>query len=324
MNRPTVLVVDDVPDNVKRLGDALEDEGYDVLAAYRGDEAVALARSERPDLILMGVMLPGMDGIEACRRLKADPELAPIPLIMLAARVDGGTTVNGLDAGAEDTITEPRELPIVVARVRSALRLKRSVDAQRRLKAEMATQTRLLGSYNRKIEEQSEQLHEASIRDPLTRLYNRRHFVEQANGLLALAKRNGKPLTGLMIDVDHFKRINDCHGHAAGDQVLEAFAGGLEGGLRRSDLVGRYGGEEFALILPETDGPGAEILADRIRQRALAVRVMDGRRRVRVSVSIGVVVYDPERHDDVADLLREASEVFRAVKRDGRDRVVVA
>ena len=220
---PLVLVADD--DGVTRavVSAWLARSGYAIVAARDGEEALRLTGERSPDLLLVDVTMPGLDGYDVCRAIQTGAE-APPPLIFLTAHGDTAARVTGLDAGAVDYIVKPFDQDELVARVRAALRTKSVRDGLARQAAH----------------------------DPLTGLLNRRELDARAVGAVALAKRHGRALSCLMLDIDHFKGINDEHGHAAGDVVLHETARRLTAACRVSDIVARYGGEEFVLLLPET------------------------------------------------------------------------
>ncbi len=292
-----VLVADDVVDNVKLLAYELTDHGYEVVTAFDGPQAIAVAYAERPDVILLDIMMPGLDGIEVCRRLKADPELRSIPVIMISALDMDQDVVRGLDAGAQDYVTKPFALPIVLARVRSAARTKADSDT---------------------IAEMNTRLSELAITDGLTGLKNHRYFRESLLSLRALTNRQGLPLSLLMMDVDHFKAYNDNFGHPAGDRVLRELATVITGQVRQQDVVARYGGEEFAILLPGADESAIRATATRLRSAIAAVRWP----LRSITVSMGAATQAPGGSDLQALIDRADSALYQA-KRNGRDRLVV-
>jgi len=234
-----VLVVDDMPDNVKLLCLELKELGYEVSAADRGSEALRVAAADPPDLILLDVMMPEMDGIEVCRRLKADDRLCTIPVILVTANDSDDDMVRGLDAGADDYVAKPFHLRVLAARVRAALRTKHLEDA----------------------------LVEQAHIDPLTGLRNRRGFMDRLRQEWARIERHGGPLSFVMADLDHFKRVNDAFGHSGGDCLLQEVAQTIARECRQTDLAARYGGDEFAVIVPEASAHRAAQLAERCRQK---------------------------------------------------------
>jgi len=293
---PKVLVADDIPDNVKLLAYELSDHGYEVVTAYNGRQALEVARLECPDVILLDVMMPGLDGIEVCRRLKADAELKNIPVIMISACDMEQDVIRGLDAGAHDYVTKPFSLPIVLARVRSAARAKADSD--------------LIAKIN-------EQLAELAVTDALTGLRNQRYFREALSSLFSLTTRQRVPLSVVMIDVDHFKAYNDSAGHPAGDRVLKAVAGVLVGHVREQDVVARYGGEEFVVVLPGADAFAASATAERLRCEVASypwpLRP--------VTISLGAATLEPGG-PDLQTLVDRADRALYAAKRGGRNRLV--
>lgn len=291
-----VLVVDDQPTNLQALYHVLQHE-HTVLAATKGAAALAIARDKHPDLILLDVVMPEMDGHEVCRRLKADPETRDIPVIFVTGQAEPDAETTGLGLGAVDFITKPFNPDVVRARVRTHLMLKR----------------------------QSDQLRSWVYIDGLTGAYNRRHFDERLRAEWGRCQREGAALSVLMIDVDQFKRFNDTHGHAHGDVCLRAVARSLGGGLHRStDQLFRYGGEEFVCLLPNTDEAGAVVVAEHLRHQVenLQLEHPTGGPALQVTVSIGVGVMRTPPMREPAALVREADLNLYAAKDSGRNRVV--
>jgi diguanylate cyclase (GGDEF)-like protein len=295
-HRPTVLVVDDVPSNLDVLVDHLHLENIELMVALSGEEGLNLARSERPDLILLDVMMPGMDGYEVCRRLKQDPQLSDIPVLFLTALGEEVDAERGFALGALDYIHKPFSLPLLKARMRNHLALKRKTD----------------------------QLAELACTDGLTGIANRRHFDETCAIEWMRAQRNQLALAVIAIDVDHFKAYNDCYGHGEGDICLKRVAQALRTTIKRpGDLLARYGGEEFIALLPETCVPNALILAERLRLAVADLAIPHARSPVGavVSISLGVASAIPERSGHVEALLRAADEQLYRAKHGGRNRV---
>ena len=293
---PKVLVVDDVPDNVKLLAYELSDHGYEVVTAHDGPKALRLARETLPDVILLDVMMPGMDGIEVCRRLKADPLLRTIPVVMVSAREREDDVVQGFDAGAQDYITKPFNTRILLARVRSAARAKADHDTITELNRLLAEQVTV---------------------DSLTGARNRAYLRDAMNQAMSLSTRRQLPLSLVMVDVDHFKSYNDTFGHPAGDGVLRAVVEVFSGVLRAYDVIARYGGEEFVVLLPASDSDSARVAADRLRAGLAAYPWP----RRPVTASFGVATTD-SRPTEPLSLLGRADRALYQAKREGRDRVV--
>jgi two-component system cell cycle response regulator len=449
-----VLVVDDIVPNVKVLEAKLTAEYFDVATASNGPDALEAAEKDPPDAVLLDVMMPGMDGFEVCRRLKANPKLAHVPVIMVTALSDPTDRVQGLAAGADDFLTKPVNDIALFARLRSLVRLKLMMDELRlrettsntlgmvepaglqiagdfpnarvliveddrrsaeRLSATLGPNYRVtletnpaealvvarggdfdlavvslaLQSYDglrfcaqfrsseatrgvpllllvdegdekrlakgleigatdyvmrpidrneflarartqvrrKRYQDRLRQNYHASlalaVTDPLTALYNRRYMETHLANLLV---RDGglRPIAVLILDIDFFKSINDSYGHPVGDEVLREISDRLQRNVRGVDLACRYGGEEFVVVLPDTDREAAMVVAERIRKAVGEVpfRVRADVGTLRVSCSIGVAVHKPGAKAE--DVLREADAALYQAKGEGRDRVAAA
>jgi len=300
--RTHILIVDDHPDNVDLLRDRLEARGYATIVARDGEEALrAASEAPSPDLILLDVMLPKVDGIEVARRIKANKSLPFMPIIMQTALDSTESKVEGLDAGADDYITKPINFAELEARVRSWLRIKSLQD---------------------EVERQSREILRISQTDALTEIDNRRYLQERLNEAFEHAKRMHESLACLMCDLDLFKSVNDTHGHQVGDVVLKQLAQILKSEAREIDRVGRYGGEEFMLILPGTSAEAAMRFADRVRN-AVAQRTFafDGG-SVQRTISCGVAGWPHPRISNVDELVRAADDALYVAKETGRNRVI--
>jgi two-component system cell cycle response regulator len=452
-----VLVVDDTIANVKLLEAKLAVEYFDVVTAYNGEEAITSATANPPDIILLDIMMPGMDGFEVCRQLKGDARTAHVPIIMVTALSDAEDRVRGLEAGADDFLTKPVNDVALYARIRSLVRLKMTADEWRlrqatgshlgmlvddgaakpkaggggnllvvednaayaeRLRRALATdndvldvvsqpaeglaranegfydivivslalretdglrlcaqmrsqnQTRNMplvalvedGDYariakaldlgvndyilrsadsqeilarcrtqirRRRYQDGLRATFERNVAlaliDSLTGLYNRRYLTAHLAALMDRGLRTKKPLALLMVDVDHFKKVNDSYGHAVGDEVLMAVADRLSRHLRSFDTVARWGGEEFVVIMPEAETRVAMAVAERLRnkmsEQSITVRHTVGTLNVTVSIGVAIAGDDITTPDD---LLRAADSALYEAKRQGRDRVIKA
>ncbi len=449
-----VLVVDDIPANVKLLEAKLGAEYFEVVTAGSGPEALSVIEAEKPDIVLLDVMMPGMDGFEVCRRIKSNPASAHVPVVMVTALDQVSDRVQGLEAGADDFLTKPVNDVALFARVRSLVRLKTMVDELRLRQATGETMGLVEGSENilteqpgrgrilivedrdqsaqriaetlgrdhdveivpqtteaavrakggdydlviaslsldrqdglrfcatlRSLEptrqtpilaivdegdvkrlvraldigvtdylmrpvERSElvarvqtQLRrkrysdrlrhslqlslEMAITDQLTGLFNRRYMSRHLNTLIANANAMGKPVSFLILDIDFFKQVNDTYGHDVGDEVLREFANRISANVRGIDLACRYGGEEFVVVMPDTDLNFAYMVAERLRQAVADApfRISADPGQLPVTISVGVTA--SEGSGDTADaLLKRADQALYRAKRDGRNRVV--
>lgn len=449
-----VLVVDDVAANVKLLEDRLTAEYFDVVTAYDGAAALDLCARAQCDIVLLDVMMPGIDGFEVCRRLKADPKTHHIPVVIITALDQPSDRVRGLEAGADDFLTKPVADTALFARVRSLARLKmlgdelrlraqttreigmsdalmeaisdtgeggrillvddRVSSSTRMAEALAATQTveietephealfraaesghdvvvvslslqnfdalrlcaqirslertrmtpivliadpdqnaRVLRGlevgvndylvrpldaneliarirtqvrrrrYTERLRTNLQASMELAITDGLTGLHNRRYLEMHLQALMDQAASRSRPLSALVVDIDFFKKVNDRHGHDAGDDVLREFSRRLKASVRGIDLAVRLGGEEFVVVMPETDGAVAKIVAERIRTKTAArpFTVASGRETLDVTVSVGVASY-LGGEDDAGALLKRADVALYRAKSDGRNRVV--
>jgi diguanylate cyclase (GGDEF)-like protein len=278
----------------------LEDEGYQVVEAADGEGALAQCAAIRPDAVLLDIEMPGLDGHEVLARLKADPALADIPVVFLTGRTGTVDMVEGLRAGAHDYLRKPFEQSELLARVGGAVRVKRLQDQLRERNAELQALSRT---------------------DPLTGTYNRRHMDAELARLTSSARRHGQTHAVIMFDIDYFKQVNDAEGHPGGDVVLQEFARRVKATVRTEDVVGRWGGEEFLVILPLTDLEGAIRLAERVRAVVADLPIAVGDHDRIITVSAGCAAASGR---DVRNLVHRADAALYAAKAAGRNRVVGA
>ncbi|MBM9538691.1 diguanylate cyclase domain-containing protein [Desulfobulbus alkaliphilus] len=294
--RPVVLIVDDQPVNIHALASLLR-EDYTLLAAASGTRALELAKGEKvPDLILLDIMMPAMNGYEVCRQLKNDPKTKDIPVIFITARSDSEDEAMGLDLGAVDYIAKPFNNAVVRARVRTHLKLKTHTDMLEKL----------------------------AMVDGLTGVANRRSFDRALEMEWRRTARSGQAVSIVMIDIDHFKEYNDHYGHGAGDDILQRIAGTLSTVIKRlSDLLARYGGEEFVVLLPETDAGGAGMLADSIRQAVVDLALPHDFSPVakHITISAGYATQRASPNCSPRHLLGAADQALYTAKKTGRNRV---
>lgn len=295
--KATVLVVDDTPDNLALLSGLLKDD-YQVKVANNGETALKIATADPPpDLILLDVMMPGMDGLEVCRQLKKNPHTGKIPVIFVTAKNEECDEETGLNLGAVDYISKPFSVPITLARIRTHIQLKQQADL----------------------------LESIALADALTHIPNRRRFDEAMSAEWKRAAREKTQLSLLMIDIDHFKEYNDHYGHGAGDACLQSVAAKLLAGVSRpADLVARYGGEEFVVILPESDGQAAAHIATHLCKSIHDLKLPHAHSGVQpfVTVSIGSATVMPcGEISSSAALIAEADKMLYQAKNTGRNRV---
>ena len=303
-----ILIVDDHEDNIELLRARLESWGYTTESAMDGGQALQKVEAEPPDLILLDVMMPHIDGMEVARRVKSNTSLPFIPIIMQTALDTTEDKVEGLEAGADDYITKPIEFPELKARLRSMLRIKRLQEE--------------LEERERQLLEANERLRYMSQTDGLTGLDNRRHLEQQLDAMFAHAKRLSEPLSCVMCDLDRFKAVNDTYGHQAGDAVLKQFARILKNEAREKvDRVGRYGGEEFMLLLPGTVLDAAVTFAERVRKEVESRTFTFDGGTIKRSASFGVAGWPHPRIASCDALVRAADDALYVAKETGRNRV---
>lgn len=291
-----ILVVDDDANTARLVRGWYTGRPVQVLDAKDGDEGVRRAISEKPDIILMDLMMPRTNGFEASRRLKADPATSGIPVILLSARREPQTKREAFDAGIDHYVEKPFDLDEMDARIRSMIEKSKAY-----LKLEV----------------------EATV-DEKTGLANYRVFYKKLREEWERSERYKLPLSIVMLDLDDFKSVNDSFGHQAGDRVLREFAMLVSGGARGTDLAARYGGEEFAMILPHTDRERAEHVAERIRAAVADFSFLEPDHQLRVTVSAGVATFAPSPVIASAEqLVSAADRALYAAKKAGKNQVVV-
>jgi two-component system, cell cycle response regulator len=305
---PRILIVDDHEDNVQLLRTALGSWGYRAESASNGADAIRQVEQNPPDLILLDAMMPQLDGFTVARRLKEHPDLPFIPIIMQTALAAVEDKVRGLEAGADDYITKPIDFAELNARLRSMLRIKRLQDE--------------LEERERQLLEANERLRHMSQTDGLTGLANRRHLEHELEDMFEHSERLNEPFSCVMCDLDRFKSLNDTFGHQAGDVVLKQFAKILLREARTIDKVGRYGGEEFMLLLPGTVPDAAVTFAERLRREIESHTFTFDGGQVRRTASFGVAGWPHPRIPNCDRLVRAADDALYVAKETGRNRVV--
>ena len=317
-----ILVVDDHEDNIELLRARLEARGYEVFGASDGQAALDQVEHLSPDLILLDVMMPKMDGMEVVRRLKANKNLPFIPVIMQTALDSTENKVEGLDAGADDYITKPINFAELEARVNALLRIKQLQADLAASNVELAANKKELSETNGKLSEANEKLLRISLTDGLTGIDNRRCLEERLHEMWQHSMRLHEPIALIMCDIDKFKSVNDKFGHQAGDSVLKEIAKLLKDEAREIDRVGRYGGEEFLLILSGTVLDAAVTFAERLREKVEGHTFSYTGGTLRRTISCGVAASPHPRVKDQEALLRAADDALYVAKETGRNRVV--
>lgn len=301
----TVLVIDDSVDAHELVEFLLAGEGFEIRQAMSGDEGLAAAVREPPDLILLDVDMPAPNGFDVCRALKGHAATQAVPIVFLTGASATAEKIRGLDMGAIDYVTKPFDPAELRARVLSALRTKFMMDL----------------------------LSQRAMIDGLTGLWNRSYFDHRLRTEAMVAERTGEPLACVMLDVDHFKAVNDAHGHPGGDHVLRAIAAAVTRAARKQDVVARAGGEEFAVLMPGVSVTGAAMLAERLRGEVENSPVTYREAVVNVTCSFGVAdISGPTRVANSGGeagsgtcqaLVERADTALYRAKRGGRNRVMI-
>jgi diguanylate cyclase (GGDEF)-like protein len=321
-----ILVVEDDLEMNNYVALALRMEGYEVLQAHNGLRALEIAREFAPDLIMSDVEMPQMGGLAMAQELQKDTTTATIPIIFVTGRHELEARVHGLEYSV-DYVVKPFATPELVARVRAALRL-------RNLEKQLRSANEELARMNTELEKANTQLAQLAMTDELTNVCNRRGFEKYLEDELYRARRLGTPLALVMFDLDHFKQINDTWGHAQGDVVLQVFSQLLRESSRHIDTVSRYGGEEFAVVLPATDEEGARHFAEKARAATEAIEIarVTGDAEIlsplRITVSGGSAVLGEFQADAPSEvimhgLIQAADRCLYEAKQNGRNRIVV-
>ncbi len=295
-----VLVADDSPVYRKLVEQALSQDSCAALFANSGHQAIEIFEREHPDLVITDWVMPDLTGIELCQRIRAGSQSSYTYVIILTSNAEKENVVKGLSAGADDYLTKPFDRAELLARVHVGQRL---IDLHRQIEAK-----------NRLLEE-------LALTDPLTGLPNRRAIEEWSARQLSGAARHGFPLWVVLMDLDHFKSVNDNYGHDAGDTVLKKFGEVLRANTRLSDISGRIGGEEFLLVLTHADEKSVMVVLDRIRQQLAAERFEWNGSVISVTASFGVAGFSGKKAPEFGQLVKQADAALYRAKDHGRNRI---
>jgi two-component system, cell cycle response regulator len=290
-----ILVIDDINFNIVILTNILEKEGFRVFSVNNGLSILEITHRFKPDVILLDIIMPIMDGFEVCKLLKSNYELKDIPVIMVTARTEGTDIKKALEIGAFDYVKKPFDEIEIIARIKSALRLKNLQD----------------------------ELKELATKDGLTGLYNYTLLVELSEKEIAKQQRSNMDISFAMIDIDFFKKINDTYGHIFGNSVLKGLSNILVNSVRKGDIVARYGGDEFCLVLPETNIQDAFQLCERIRKKIETLNFNIGNETVKITGSMGVFLKDYRNNIDLSEIIQKVDKNLYKAKNNGRNRVEI-
>lgn len=300
-----VLIVDDISQNIQLVMEILDAQGYSTTFARNGKQALERIEMAKPDLILLDLMMPGMNGLDVCAILKANPDYGNIPIIFLTASEEGENLIEAFEKGAVDYITKPFKTPELLARVKTHLTLKRTQDA---------------------LKKAYEEMEKLATTDPLTEIANRRAILEIGRQEFLRSKRYKTEFCLFILDVDYFKKINDNYGHDIGDLVLISMVSIVNNSLRKVDKLGRagklgrLGGEEFIIILPETSLESGIKVADRIRLTIEKGSITTPIVTIKLTVSIGLSSYTADDHS-ISDIMKRADNALYEAKEKGRNQV---
>lgn len=304
INKQKILIVDDSNENIVLLDSMLKDD-YEVLFATSGQRALEVAQESEPDIILLDIIMPEMDGYEVIENLKDNTQTQNIPVIFLTAKTSKEDLLKGFQLGSVDYIAKPFFEEEIKAR------LKTHLDNRQLIKQ--------LESANKKLEQ-------ISLSDPLTGIANRRYFDQFLEQMFSITQRERKPLSLLIIDVDYFKKYNDCYGHFAGDQCLQTIAETLDNFANRGgDLASRYGGEEFAMILSDTSSENAEQFASNCRMAVEALQIPHSASDISeyITISIGITTLEGKIGETIEQILQDADKALYQAKSGGRNQICI-
>jgi diguanylate cyclase (GGDEF)-like protein len=307
MQNATILIVDDTVKNIDLLTAVLESREYKVKTATNGLEALAAMQESIPDLVVLDVMMPEMSGYEVCQAIRQNPKTKLLPVLMLSALDPTLEKVKGLEAGADDFLGKPLNQAELFAKIESLLRIANIHNESRDNLTLLETQAQY---------------------DPLTKSLSRTEILLRLSMEIDRSQRNKCSLALMAVDIDYFKKINDHYGHQIGDEVLINLVREIQTTLRSTDSIGRIGGEEFLILLPDTETEGASEIAERIRgDIAKATFEKSPSTPIKITISIGIAIFNPNHHLDtsqdilIKDLVNQADMSMYAAKQNGRNQI---
>ncbi|MFP4179311.1 MAG: diguanylate cyclase [Spirochaetaceae bacterium] len=325
--KKSILVVDDNPQNIQLVATHLKSEGYRIAFSQHGVDALEKTAHKVFDLVLLDVMMPEIDGFEVCRRIKGRPDYRDVPILFLTAKTDKESIIEGFNAGAVDYVVKPFYGAELLARVRTHLQIRSFQEKLENINAKLNRElekskemTEELSEAKEELQKANTQLYEKATRDPLTGLFNRRKMIDSLEYETKRTERGDTSYSLVLCDIDHFKTINDSHGHDCGDVILKEVAEILKSTTRKQDRISRWGGEEFLILLPETEEPGALTLADKIRKTVEEKDFSCPELSIKLSMTFGVSVSSGEK--DPESCIKEADIALYNGKNNGRNRVV--
>jgi len=304
-----VLIVDDNPQNLKVLGNVLkQNTSYSLAFAMNGEEALEYIQKKLPDMILLDVMMPGLDGFQVCEALSKEAEVADIPVIFITAKSEPEDIIKGFKVGGVDYVTKPFNEAELLMRINTHMELKKSRD--------------MLELKNKELTEAYEKIEYLALTDTLTGIANRRNITTLMGKEVSRSKRNGATFSMIMCDIDFFKNVNDTYGHDTGDYVLCEVADIIQNNIRHQDIVARWGGEEFLVVLPETRVEDATSVAEKLRRTIEEKEMEFGEYKFKVTMTFGVSVYESEL--GIEKSIKKADDALYDGKQNGRNKVVQA
>jgi two-component system, cell cycle response regulator len=327
-DKSLILIVDDNPQNLQIIGEKIEQSGYDTAIAINGNQAYDFALVNQPDLVLLDIMMPMVDGFEVCRFFKNNPATRDIPIIFLTARTNYDDISKAFELGAVDYVTKPFNVLELNARIKTHLDLKKSrerlAEYNKELKntnMELTQANKVISEKNIQLSDTMKQLEIAARTDPLTELFNRRRIIELIE-IEAIRYARSKKIFSIAIgDIDLFKNINDNYGHDGGDFVLKTIADKITAMIRKQDSASRWGGEEFLILLPETDIKGANNLTEKVRKKIASCELASININLNVTMTFGIAEYDAGSSID--STIKKADIALYEGKNKGRNCVVV-